>query len=65
VRRCRSVFQALIFAAFLGYLPVYAGIWWVGMHTLGEGTFWFLLLSVGPLLAIFAYHAVARRIYNL
>lgn len=65
VLRRRAVFQALIFAAFVGYSPVYAGIWWVGAHTLDEGTFWFLLLSVGPLLAILAYHAVARRIYNL
>jgi hypothetical protein len=65
VLRRRAVFQALIFAAFVGYFPVYMGIFWVGAHTLDEGTFWFLLLSVGPLLAILAYHAVARRIYNL
>jgi hypothetical protein len=60
----RATYQALILAAFLGYLPVYIVIWRLGVRTLDEPTFWFLILSIGPLLGIIAYHAVARRIYK-
>jgi hypothetical protein len=64
-RAQRATFQSIILGAFLGYLPVYAGIWFIGVNSLDQGTFWFLMLSVGPVLGVLAYHAVGRRLYKI
>jgi hypothetical protein len=64
-RSKRRVYQAMIFGGFLGYLPVYAYLWWVGAAAIDAGLFWFLMLSVGPLCGIIAYRLFARRLYGL
>ena len=59
-----DVFQALVFAAGLGFGVVYGIFYFMGGQ-LGAATFWGLFLGVAPALTLIFYSTLTKRIFGL